>query len=166
MFNRAFTKFLDKKPSKKELYPYLYSIAFKELGNPKKEIKYEPIRCKNCEAVFTDNNLIQEDPQKGSYYVCEFCGTINTIDKTKIEKNLPNDIDFIYISQNFNDFTIFQQIKYIKHILIGSDFDFPIDVIPYSMKEFKRNSRFDFNTYDEVNYPNKLIIVYKNDATR
>ncbi|MBA7651230.1 hypothetical protein ES703_59047 [subsurface metagenome] len=97
MFNRAFTKFLDKKPSKKELYPYLYSIAFKELGNPKKEIKYEPIRCKNCEAVFTDNNLIQEDPQKGSYYVCEFCGTINTIDKTKIEKNLPNDIDFILI---------------------------------------------------------------------
>ena len=89
MFNRAFTQFLDKKPSKKELYPYLYSIAFKELGKPKKETKNEPIRCKNCDAVFTDTNLIQDDPQKGSYYVCEFCGTINTIDRTKIEKNLP-----------------------------------------------------------------------------
>ena len=97
MFNRAFTNFLDKKPTKKELYPYLYSIAFKELGKPKKETKNEPIRCKNCEAVFTDTNLIQEDLQKGSYYVCEFCGTINTIDKTKIEKKLPNDIDFILI---------------------------------------------------------------------
>ena len=97
MFNRAFTQFLDKKPSKKELYPYLYSIAFKELGKPKKETKNEPIRCKNCDAVFTDTNLIQDDPQKGSYYVCEFCGTINTIDKTKIEKKLPNDIDFILI---------------------------------------------------------------------
>ncbi|MFX0028883.1 MAG: hypothetical protein ACFE8B_06725 [Candidatus Hermodarchaeota archaeon] len=97
MFNRAFTKFLDKKPSKKELYPYLYSIAFKELGKPKKETKNEPIRCKNCDAVFTDTDLIQEDPQKGSYYVCEFCGIINTIDKTKIEEKLPNDIDFILI---------------------------------------------------------------------
>ena len=85
---------------------------------------------------------------------------------TQNSLKVPKDIDFIYISQNFNDFTIFQQIKYIKHILIGSDFDFPIDVIPYSMNEFKRNSRFDFNTYDEVNYPNKLILVYKNDATR
>ncbi|KKN15143.1 hypothetical protein LCGC14_0988880, partial [marine sediment metagenome] len=32
MFNRAFKKFLIKKPTKEELYPYLYSIAFKELG--------------------------------------------------------------------------------------------------------------------------------------
>jgi len=85
---------------------------------------------------------------------------------TQKSLKLPNDIDFIFISQNFNDFTIFQQLKYIKCILNSRNFDFPIDVIPYSMKEFKRNSRFDFNTYDEVNYPNKLIIVYKNDATR
>ncbi|MFX1375507.1 MAG: hypothetical protein ACFFA0_06825 [Promethearchaeota archaeon] len=97
MFNRAFTKFLVKKPSKDELYPYLYSIAFKELGKPKKEINKEPIRCKNCDAVFIDVNLIQEDSQKGSYYVCEFCGTINAIDKSKMEKVLPNDIDFILI---------------------------------------------------------------------
>ena len=97
MLNRAFTKFLDKKPLKKELYPYLYSIAFKELGKPKKETKSAPIKCKNCEAVFTDINLIQEDSQKDSYYVCEFCGTINIIDKSKIDKKLPNDIDYILI---------------------------------------------------------------------
>jgi hypothetical protein len=97
MLNRSFTKFLDKKPSKKKLYPYLYSIAFKELGKPKKEIKDEPIRCKNCQAVFTDVDLIQEDPQKGFYYICEFCGTVNKIDKSKIDKKLPNDIDFILI---------------------------------------------------------------------
>lgn len=97
MFNRAFTKFFAKKQSKKELYPHLYSIAFKELGNPKKETKNEPIRCKNCGAIFIDADLIQDDPQKGSFYVCEFCGTINIIEKEKIKEKLPNDIDFILI---------------------------------------------------------------------
>ncbi|MFW9864622.1 MAG: hypothetical protein ACFFEN_00855 [Candidatus Thorarchaeota archaeon] len=97
MFNRAFTKFLSKKPSKRELYPYLYSIAFRELGKPKKETKGEPIKCQYCEAIFTDIDLIQEDKQKGSFYVCEFCGTVNTIDKSKIKEKFPNDIDFILI---------------------------------------------------------------------
>ncbi|HEC40365.1 MAG TPA: VWA domain-containing protein [bacterium] len=95
MFNRAFKNFLVKKPSKGDLYPYLYSIAFKELGNPKKKIKKEPIKCKNCEAVFTDTELIKEDNQKGSYYICEFCGTVNPVDIASIEKNLPSDIDFL-----------------------------------------------------------------------
>ena len=95
MFNRAFKNFLVKKPSKGDLYPYLYSIAFKELGNPKKQIKKEPIKCKNCEAVFTDTELITEDDQKGSYYICEFCGTVNPVDIASIEKNLPSDIDFL-----------------------------------------------------------------------
>jgi hypothetical protein len=95
MFDRSFKKFLVKKPSKKELYPYLYSIAFKELGNPKKQIKNKPIKCRNCGAVFTDIDLIKEDPQKGAYYICEFCGTDNSVDKTKIEEKLPNDIDFL-----------------------------------------------------------------------
>jgi len=97
MFNRAFKNFLVKKPSKEDLYPYLYSITFGELGKPKEEIKTEPIKCSNCGAIFTDTDLIQVDSQRGSYYICEFCGTINTIDKSKIEKKLPNDIDFILI---------------------------------------------------------------------
>lgn len=95
MFNRAFKKFLAKKPSKEELYPYLYSIAFKELGNSKKQIKNEPIKCKTCSAVFTDIDLIKEDDQNRAYYICEFCGTDNSVDKTKIEEKLPNDIDFL-----------------------------------------------------------------------
>ncbi|MHA2034851.1 MAG: hypothetical protein ACW972_04485 [Promethearchaeota archaeon] len=95
MFDRSFNKFLAKRPSKKELYPYLYSIAFKELGNPKKEIKDEPIKCKNCGAVFTDIDIIKEDPQRGAYYICEFCGTDNSVDKVKLTKKLPNDIDYL-----------------------------------------------------------------------
>ncbi len=95
MFDRAFNKFLAKKPSKKELYPYLYSITFKELGNPKREIKDEPIKCKNCGAVFTDVDMIKEDPQKGAYYICEFCGTDNSVDKSKLTKKLPNDVDYL-----------------------------------------------------------------------
>jgi Mg-chelatase subunit ChlD len=74
---------------------YIYSIAFKELGNPKKQIKNEPIKCRNCDAVFTDIDLIKEDPQRGAYYICEFCGSDNSVDKTKIEEKLPNDIDFL-----------------------------------------------------------------------
>ncbi|KKL73976.1 hypothetical protein LCGC14_2069490, partial [marine sediment metagenome] len=95
MFNRAFKKFLVKKPSKNELYPYLYSIAFKELGKPKKEIKAEPIKCKFCGAVFIDIELIKEDSEKGPHYICEYCGTVNTVDKSKIKEKFPNDIDFI-----------------------------------------------------------------------
>ncbi len=95
MFNRAFKKFLVKKPSKNELYPYLYSIAFKELGKPKKEIKAEPIKCKFCGAVFIDTELIKDDNEKGPHYICEYCGTVNTVDKSKIKEKFPNDIDFI-----------------------------------------------------------------------
>ena len=29
--------------------------------------------------------------------MCEFCGTVNTIDKSKIKEKFPNDIDFILI---------------------------------------------------------------------
>ncbi len=95
MFNRAFKKFLVKKPEKNELYPYLYSIAFKELGKPNKEIKTEPIKCKFCGAIFIDNELIQDDGENGPHYVCEYCGTVNTVDKSKIKEKFPNDIDFI-----------------------------------------------------------------------
>ena len=95
MFNRAFKKFLIKKPTKEELYPYLYSIAFKELGTPKKEIRVEPIMCKFCSAIFTDTDMIKEDKENGTHYICEYCGTINSVDKSKIKEKLPNDIDFI-----------------------------------------------------------------------
>ena len=97
MFNRAFKKFLIKKPVKEELYPYLYSIAFKELGNPKKEIKAEPIVCKFCSAIFTDTDLIKEDEKEGTHYVCEYCGSINKVDKSKIKEKFTNDIDFILV---------------------------------------------------------------------
>jgi len=95
MFNRAFKKFLIKKPTKEELYPYLYSIAFKELGTPKKEIIADPIICKFCSAIFTDTDIIKEDKEKGTHYICEYCGTINSIDRSKIKEKLSNDIDFI-----------------------------------------------------------------------
>ena len=97
MFNRAFKKFLIKKPVKEELYPYLYSIAFKELGNPKKEIKAEPIVCKFCSAIFIDTDLIKEDEKEGTHYVCEYCGSLNKVDKSKIKEKFANDIDFILV---------------------------------------------------------------------
>ncbi|MFX1277648.1 MAG: hypothetical protein ACFFBP_03045 [Promethearchaeota archaeon] len=95
MFNRSFKQFLNKKPSKEELYPYLYSIAFKELGQPKEETKKDPTECTYCGAIFTDVNLIKEDDVHGTHYVCEFCGTINKVDKSLKYEKFTNDICFI-----------------------------------------------------------------------
>ena len=95
MFNRAFKNFLIKKPTKEELYPYLYSIAFKELGAPKEETKAVPIICNFCRAIFTDSDLIKEDKENGTHYICEYCGTTNSVDKSQIKERLSNDIDFI-----------------------------------------------------------------------
>ena len=95
MFKRAFNKFLKKNPSNPDLYPYLYSIGFRELMEPKKEMNTTPIQCKQCQAVLIDVNIIQEDPKTGSYYICEFCGEMNHVDKDKIPKEISNDVEFI-----------------------------------------------------------------------
>ena len=82
MFKRAFENLLDKKPSKPELYPYIYSLSFKGL---KKEVKkildVKPIVCSQCGAILTDITSIQEDDKIGTYYKCKFCGTVNVIEK-------------------------------------------------------------------------------------
>lgn len=78
----------------------------------------------------------------------------------------PNDIDFIYISRLFNDFTLFQQLMYIQNFFSNKAFNFPLDVIPYSLEEYYSKNRFDFDTYEDLFYPNKLILVYKNERKR
>ncbi len=95
MFKRSFNKFLEKPPGKPELYPYIYSIGFRNLTQAKKKITTEPIKCSQCGAVLTDIKLIQEDPKIGTHYKCEYCGTINVISKDQIVEDLPDDIDFI-----------------------------------------------------------------------
>ncbi|KKM89551.1 hypothetical protein LCGC14_1247510, partial [marine sediment metagenome] len=62
---------------------------------PKREIRAEPIICKFCRAIFTDTDMIKEDKENGTHYICEYCGTINSVDKSKIKEKLSNDIDFI-----------------------------------------------------------------------
>ncbi len=96
MFKRSFDKFLDKKPEKSELYPYIYSIGLKGLiTKAKKKVTTEPIKCSECGAVLTDINIIQEDPKIGTHFQCKFCRTINVIDKQTISETLPDDVDFI-----------------------------------------------------------------------
>ncbi|MHA1292875.1 MAG: hypothetical protein ACTSQJ_09435 [Promethearchaeota archaeon] len=87
---------MDKEPEKPELYPYIYSINFKELTSiAKKKITTDAIKCSLCGAVLTDIQRVQEDNKVGVYYKCEYCGTINILDKTTIIEELPDDIDFI-----------------------------------------------------------------------
>jgi len=96
MFKRSFDKFLEKSPSKPSLYPYIYSINFKGLKTKaKKKITTEPIKCSQCGAVLTNIEIIQEDSKIGTYYKCEYCGTVNVIDKEQIIESFPDDIDFI-----------------------------------------------------------------------
>ena len=96
MFKRGFNKFLDKQIDKPEIYPYVYSIGLKGLtSHAKKEIKTHPIQCSQCGAILTDVTLIKDDPKIGTHYKCEYCGTINIINKTQIIESLPNDIDFL-----------------------------------------------------------------------
>lgn len=96
VFKRSFNKFLSKQPSKPDLYPYIYSIAFKGLKTQaKKKITTEPIKCSQCGAVLTNINVIKEDAKIGTHFACEYCGTVNVIDKDIIVEMLPDDIDFL-----------------------------------------------------------------------
>jgi len=96
MFERSFNKFLSQPPSKPELYPYIYSIKFKGLTtDAKKKITTEPIRCSQCGAVLTKVELIKKDPSIGTHFTCEYCGTVNLIEKDITIESLPDDTDFV-----------------------------------------------------------------------
>ncbi|MHA1148733.1 MAG: hypothetical protein ACTSR8_10855 [Promethearchaeota archaeon] len=95
MFNRNFQNFLNKKPKKEELYPYLYAINFKGLIDKKTELKIKPIQCSTCGAILTNIELIKESEKIGTHYKCEFCESINVIEKSEIFESISDDIDFI-----------------------------------------------------------------------
>lgn len=79
-----------------ELYPYIYSIYFKNLTTKtKKRITTEPIKCSQCGAVLVDFKEIINDPNIGASFKCKFCGTLNAISQEHTIENLPDDIDFI-----------------------------------------------------------------------
>jgi len=155
MFKRAFENFLDRDPSKPELYPYIYSLSFKGL---KKEVKkildIKPIVCSQCGAILTEIDSIREDDKIGTYYKCKFCGTINIIEKLELSESLPNEFDFIIeeIPSKENEIsskgTIAEMKKgelYISVIDIsGSMSEAKIQVVKKSLiqtiKDFKMNS--------------------------
>jgi hypothetical protein len=95
MLKRSFNAFLKTAPDKPELYPYLYSIGFKDLTTAKKEIKVSPVACNQCGAILTEIEQIKEDSKIGTYFKCEFCGTINLVSKDLIFEKLTDDMDFI-----------------------------------------------------------------------
>ncbi|NHJ25101.1 MAG: hypothetical protein EAX89_11025 [Candidatus Lokiarchaeota archaeon] len=95
MLKRSFNKFLEKPPDNSELYPYLYSIGFKGLTTSKQQIKIKPIKCSQCGAILTNIDEIKEDSKIGTYFKCEFCGTINSVSKEQILEHLSDDVDFI-----------------------------------------------------------------------
>jgi len=61
--------------------PWVGRLSFSELRKKVKEIAARPIMCSACGAALTNPNLIKEDPRRGKYFICEFCGTMNVIPK-------------------------------------------------------------------------------------
>ena len=96
MFKRGFNKFLERDISKPEIYPYVYSVGLGGLTTTaKKKVSTQPIKCSQCGAILTKISSIKEDAHLGAHYSCEYCGTVNVIDKEQITETLPDDIDFI-----------------------------------------------------------------------
>ena len=95
MLKRSFNNFLDKPLKKSDLYPYLYSVGFKELTKSSQQITIKPIKCSQCGAILTNIENIEEDKTIGSFFKCEFCGTVNSVSKEQINLKLSNDVDFL-----------------------------------------------------------------------
>ncbi len=56
-------------------------ISFGDLVEKVEEIATKPIMCSSCGGALTNPGLIQIDPSKGKFFLCEFCGTMNIIPK-------------------------------------------------------------------------------------
>jgi len=94
MFLRSFNTFLKEPPRDPKLYPYLYSVGFKNLTKSKVQLSISPIKCSQCGAILTKIDNIKENSKIGSYFKCEFCGTINSVNIEQISTQLSDDMDF------------------------------------------------------------------------
>ena len=54
--------------------PWVGRISFGDLVEKVEEIATKPIMCNSCGGALTNPGIIQIDPSKGKYFLCEFCG--------------------------------------------------------------------------------------------
>ena len=69
--------------------PLVGEVNFGDFEDAKGEIKGKPIICSNCGAILTNVKNIQTDAKVGTFFNCQFCGTVNVINP----EDLPNNID-------------------------------------------------------------------------
>lgn len=82
----------DKIPANEKILeniPLIGEVSFNELDDAKPKIKGKPIVCSNCGAIITNVKHIETDSKVGTFFNCQYCGTLNVIDP----KDLPNNID-------------------------------------------------------------------------
>jgi len=82
----------DKIPASEKLLgdiPLVGEVSFSEFEEAKPEIKGKPIICSNCGAILTNVKDVQTNAKVGTFFNCQFCGTVNVIDP----KDLPHNID-------------------------------------------------------------------------
>ncbi|NHJ83967.1 MAG: hypothetical protein FK734_00810, partial [Asgard group archaeon] len=82
----------DKIPASEKLLddiPLVGELSFSELDDAKPDIKGKPISCSHCGAILTNITLIQTDSKVGTFFNCQYCGSVNVIDP----KDLPTNIN-------------------------------------------------------------------------
>ncbi|NPE08701.1 MAG: VWA domain-containing protein [Asgard group archaeon] len=82
----------DKIPASEKLLkdiPLVGEVSFSEFEETKDEIKGKPIICSNCGAILTNVKDVQTDAKVGTFFNCQFCGTVNVVDP----KDLPHNIN-------------------------------------------------------------------------
>ncbi|NHK30763.1 MAG: VWA domain-containing protein [Asgard group archaeon] len=81
----------DKIPATEKLLediPLVGELSFSEFEDVKPEIKGKPIICSNCGAILTDVKTIETDTKVGTFFNCQFCGTVNVIDPKDLPANI------------------------------------------------------------------------------
>ena len=82
----------DKIPASEKLLgdiPLVGEVSFSEFEETPPEIKGKPIICSNCGAILTNVKDVQTNAKVGTFFNCQFCGTVNVIDP----KDLPHNIN-------------------------------------------------------------------------
>ncbi|NHJ39036.1 MAG: VWA domain-containing protein [Asgard group archaeon] len=81
----------DKIPASEKLLddiPLVGELSFSEFEEVKPDIKGKPIICSNCGAILTDVKSIETDAKIGTFFNCQFCGTVNVIDPKDLPANI------------------------------------------------------------------------------
>jgi hypothetical protein len=81
--------------------PLVGEITFEEFSSSEEVIKGKPIMCSNCGAIVTDISNIKKDPKVGTYFECEFCGSVIVIDPDSLPGAITENTEWLIAGESF-----------------------------------------------------------------